>query len=336
MALEIQEKSWNEFWARHWRIDQRHKILGIFDYDRQLVAFVEHVCQLAPGNRVLDLGCGGGDQAQVFARRGYEVVGIDIAPPLISFARQQFEEEGLSGTFIAGDMRAINYDAEFDACVTLSGTFGFFGDAEDQKLLVLICKALKPGGKVFINFVAPNQYRGHERTWSEIENGWRLREEWFDSETSTYRSRTFLILEDGTLVKPKPEPGYHADEAIRCYSIPEMQALLAVAGLRYIASYSSRELALPPRELTPDAVRNVVVAERPREKSVEMNALRKSSMSKFHVRPLDRNNEHWVSQFIVEQWGAEIVVARGTTYRPATLPGFVALQKDEKVSHRGR
>ena len=263
MALMIQEKSWNEFCARYWRVDQRHKIPGIFEWDRQLVDFIEHTCELTLGDRVLDLGCGGGDQAKVFAQKGYEVVGIDIAPPLIAFAKQQFEAGGLNGTFIAQDMRASDYDAEFDACMILSGTFGFFGDAEDQKLMLSICKAVKPGGKVFINSVAPNQFQGHKRTWSEIEGGWQLREEWFDSETSTYRSRTFLILKNGTLVKPKTEPGYHADEAIRCYSIPEMQALLAVAGLRYIASYSSRELALPPVPLASGAVRNIVVAERP-------------------------------------------------------------------------
>ena len=128
--LRVQERSWNEFWAKHWRVDQRHKIPGIFEWDRQLIAFIEHVCQLTPGDRVLDLGCGGGDQAKVFAQKGYEVVGIEIAPALVAFAEQQFARAGLSGTFIAGDMRAIEYDAEFDACVILSGTFGFFGDVE--------------------------------------------------------------------------------------------------------------------------------------------------------------------------------------------------------------
>jgi SAM-dependent methyltransferase len=261
--LRVQEKSWNEFWARHWRIDQRHKIPGIFDYDRRLAEFIEYVCELTPGDRVLDLGCGGGDQAKVLAQKGYEVVGIDIAPALVAFAEHQFAQAGLSGIFVVRDMRAIEYETEFDACVILSGTFGFFGDAGDQELLLSICKTLKPGGKAFVSFVAPNQYRGHERTWSEIENGWQLREEWFDSESSTYRSRTFLIMRDGTLIKPKAEPGYHADEAIRCYSIPEMRQMLTDAGLRYVASYSSRDLALPPRELPHDTVRNVVVAERP-------------------------------------------------------------------------
>src|SRR4030042_2343950 len=109
--LKTIEKTWNEFWAIYWRIDHRHSIPGIFEWDKQLVNFIEHVCQLSPGARILDLGCGGGDQAKVFASKGYEVVGIDIAPPLIEFARQQFQKPGLKSTFIVGDMRAINYNA---------------------------------------------------------------------------------------------------------------------------------------------------------------------------------------------------------------------------------
>jgi 2-polyprenyl-3-methyl-5-hydroxy-6-metoxy-1,4-benzoquinol methylase len=94
--LKTIEKSWNEFWAYYWRITDRHKIPGIFEWDKKLVDFIEHVCELSPGNRVLDLGCGGGDQAKVFAQKGYEVVGIDIAPSLIEYAKKQFKENNLS------------------------------------------------------------------------------------------------------------------------------------------------------------------------------------------------------------------------------------------------
>ncbi len=260
--LKVVEKTWNEFWAAYWRIDHRHSIPGIFEWDRQLVNFIENVCQLSPGARILDLGCGGGDQAKVFAQKGYEVVGIDIAPSLIEFAKRQFQKEGLKGIFIVGDMRAIDYDAEFDACVILSGTFGFFSDIENQNLLRSICRAIKVGGKVFIMFLSANRPIKHSRSWSEIKDGWELNERWFDTETNTYRSRIFIIRKDGTLLRPKTEPGYHANEVIRCYTIPEMRSMLSRAGLRYLASYSDDDLSIPPKPLAPESDRNIVVAER--------------------------------------------------------------------------
>jgi len=262
--LRVIEKSWSEFWATYWRIDHRHRIPGIFEWDRQLVDFIEAACKLHPGDRILDLGCGGGDQARVFAQRGYEVVGWDIAPPLIEFARRQFRKERLKGEFLAGDMRKIKYREEFDACLLLSGTFGFFLDEGDQKLLDSIHRALKPGGKTFIMFLSPRQQDKHERSWSEIEDGWELSEAWFDAETSTYRSRIFLIRKDGALIRPKVESGYHADEAIRCYTVPEMRGMLKKAGLKYLAGYSSKDLSLPPRPPAPEAERNIIISERPR------------------------------------------------------------------------
>jgi len=259
--LKIIEKSWNEFWAAYWRIDDRHRIPDIYDWDQRLVTFIEHVCQLRHGARVLDLGCGGGDQAKVFAERGYDVVGIDIAPSLIEFAKKQFKEDGLKGTFIIGDMRDIDYWAEFDLCVILSGTFGFFSNEENQKLLQSIRKALKIGGKVFIMFISANRPTEHNRTWSEIEDGWELSETWFDNETGTYRGKVFIIKNDGTIIRPKSESGYHANETIRCYTIPEIQTMFSEAGLIYLASYSSKNLSVPPRQPTPEIVRNIVVGE---------------------------------------------------------------------------
>lgn len=57
------------------------------------------------GARVLDAGCGTGAMAEELARRGAEVVGVDIAPNLIDIATRRLDP-ALAGriTFRAGDM----------------------------------------------------------------------------------------------------------------------------------------------------------------------------------------------------------------------------------------
>lgn len=50
----------------------------------------------------------------------------------------------------------------------------------------------------------------------------------------------------------------------------------------------------------------------------------------FHIRPLDASDTGWVLNFITERWGYPIV-AHGVIYYPHGLPGFVAIQEDEKV-----
>ena len=56
-----------------------------------------------------------------------------------------------------------------------------------------------------------------------------------------------------------------------------------------------------------------------------------SVMPKDITRPTNDDDRAWVSRFIAEHWGAEIVVSRGVVYHPQDLPGFVAIQEGEKV-----
>ena len=44
----------------------------------------------------------------------------------------------------------------------------------------------------------------------------------------------------------------------------------------------------------------------------------------MNIRSLSPADCDWVTRHVREHWGAEIVVAHGTLYHPAALPGFVA------------
>lgn len=254
------EKTWNEFWAYYWRVTCRHQIPGIFEWDKRLVNLIESVCKVTPPMSVLDLGCGGGDQAKIFAERGYTVVGIDIAKPLIEHVQKLFEKNGLTGTFIADDMRNIEYNDEFDLCTLLSGTFGFFDDNENFELLKKIHRALNKNGKVFIMYLSPFMEHKRRRTWKEIDGGYQLSEQWYDMQTATYRGTIRLIMNDGTVLVPKVEPSYHANEVIRCYTIPEMEGLLKNADFGDIKHISRKQIDNPDVVIEPWDARDIVVA----------------------------------------------------------------------------
>ena len=256
--LKVEEKKWNDYWAYYWRVTQLHNIPGIAEWDKKLVNFIEHVLDLSPGDRILDLACGGGDQSKLLAKKGYDILGIDIAPSLVDYARNQFKEQGLKGEFIVGDMTKFDYDGEFNAVLILSGSFGFFDDNTNQEVLERISKALKPGGKLFIMFQSAHTQVKHQHHWSECDNGWQMTETWFDAETCRRMSTVFIIKKDGTILKPASEKGYHAMEAIRCYSIPELQTMFKKAGLEYLDSYSDQAMKVPAPELKPDTPRNII------------------------------------------------------------------------------
>jgi SAM-dependent methyltransferase len=66
--------------------------------EREAEAFVERL-GIIPGMKVLDVACGTGNVAVPAARKGAQVVGIDIAPNLLEQARQRAVAESLEATF---------------------------------------------------------------------------------------------------------------------------------------------------------------------------------------------------------------------------------------------
>ena len=72
------------------------------------------------GWRILDAGCGTGAMSLELARRGADVVGIDLAPEIIRFARETWPVDHGTGSvsFHSGDMLAPSF-GEFDAVVAM-------------------------------------------------------------------------------------------------------------------------------------------------------------------------------------------------------------------------
>jgi SAM-dependent methyltransferase len=93
------------------------------------VAFLVDVLGLAPGMRVLDVGCGPGRHAHALGARGIEVVGVDISATFIDLARA-IPTPGV--TFQRADARHLAFEGEFDAVISLcQGAFGLTGGPAD-------------------------------------------------------------------------------------------------------------------------------------------------------------------------------------------------------------
>lgn len=54
-------------------------------------------------------------------------------------------------------------------------------------------------------------------------------------------------------------------------------------------------------------------------------------MKSFQIRPLNKDDLHWIVGFLKEQWGSTKAVTRGRIHHADELPGFMAVQGDEPV-----
>jgi ubiquinone/menaquinone biosynthesis C-methylase UbiE len=96
----------------------------------RLVSQAEHwrrplICdgtQLAPGTRLLEVGCGVGAVLAVLGQEypGLELTGVDIEPRQLEFARGHLERSGVEATLVDGDANALPFeDASFDHVWTM-------------------------------------------------------------------------------------------------------------------------------------------------------------------------------------------------------------------------
>lgn len=94
--------------------------------------------------RVVEFGCGTGWLSLILAERGYEVVGVDIAPEAITIAEQLRDERGLkNATFQLGDYEEIHIAPPAD-CVIFHDAL-HHAESEAAAMRTAFA-ALKPGG----------------------------------------------------------------------------------------------------------------------------------------------------------------------------------------------
>ena len=104
--------------------------------------------RLAPAEGVtwVDLACGTGAMAELAARRGADVTGIDLAPALIETAQERAREQGLDIDYRVGDCENLDVpDASFDA---LSSTFGIMFAPDHEATAHELARIVKPGGRI--------------------------------------------------------------------------------------------------------------------------------------------------------------------------------------------
>lgn len=96
------------------------------------------------GMTVLDLGCGGGFMAEVLARKGASVVGVDPSAPAIEAARAHAGAEGLSIDYRVGSGEHVPMETASADCVVCVDVLEHVESLD--RVLDEIRRVLKPGG----------------------------------------------------------------------------------------------------------------------------------------------------------------------------------------------
>ncbi|MDE2668891.1 MAG: methyltransferase domain-containing protein [Chloroflexota bacterium] len=216
------------------------------------VAFIEQVLGLTEPCDLLDLCCGPGRHSVRLARLGHRVTGVDISAYNLEKAVERAAEFGVEVDWREADMRETGLpESSQDAAINMFTAFGFFDDAENQRVLEEIARVLRPGGRFLIDLVNRDSLmRRHQpRMWSERHNGaFLLQEHAFDSATGYQTTNWTVLKADGERIEQS--------FTLRVYTLQELEVRMALAGLTVEDAWGGLDGA----ELTMDSHRLVIRA----------------------------------------------------------------------------
>jgi demethylmenaquinone methyltransferase/2-methoxy-6-polyprenyl-1,4-benzoquinol methylase len=111
---------------------------------------------IKPGDKVIYLGAGAGEDAVMAARAGAIVTCIDISQGMLDRVQRRFDAEGLSVELICGDAYEHDRLGHYDICAA-NYFLNIFRRADMQKMMAFSATLVRPGGLYLIADVARSQ-----------------------------------------------------------------------------------------------------------------------------------------------------------------------------------
>ncbi len=208
--------------------------------------YVEKVIQKnkVKASMILELGCGTGSFGIEMAKRGYEMICLDLSSDMLDMASEKAAEAGADILFLNQDMSSFELYGTVDVIVCLLDSFNYLiKPAQAQKMLKLVHNYLNPGG-LFI-FDVNTEYK-FENVLSDnlfYEIGDDITYIWeneYDPKSKKARFDLTFFVREGQLYRRFDETHYE-----RAYNHGEITELINKSGLEFVAVYNHLTLKKP-------------------------------------------------------------------------------------------
>lgn len=156
-------KDISEFWSRHPNNDiylRNHPDVTpgskeyfeiILSARRKYIYYLQSMQEWldgSPSKELLEIGCGMGTDALVFAQQGFSITGIDLSPVHIDLAKNLFELHSIPGNFMKGNAENTPFSDDIFGCVY---SFGVLHHTPDTaKAIQEVYRMLVPSGRAVL------------------------------------------------------------------------------------------------------------------------------------------------------------------------------------------
>ena len=107
---------------------------------------------------LLDLGCGLGRHALLFARSGFKTTAVDLSEDAVSFLRRACKDNDLDILSRVADMTELPFNSDAFDCIFAMHSAGHCDTAGMKRIMSEIRRVLKPNGAVFMTLCSKETY----------------------------------------------------------------------------------------------------------------------------------------------------------------------------------
>ncbi len=192
---------------------------------------------------VLDLACGTGNITIPMAKRGYDMIGLDLSCEMLNIARNKAAEENLDILFLNQNMCEMELFGTVDAIVCALDGLNYITDPEDLKQIFrLVENYLNPGGVMIFDLNTEHKLRdilgGNTYVMEEQGIYYVWQSEFFEDEKICEFELNFFCEQEDKSYKRFDE-----FQAERAYSPEEISTLVKGAGLDVAGIYRPFEFS---------------------------------------------------------------------------------------------
>lgn len=195
---------------------------------------------------VLDLACGTGSLSWLLAKRGYEVIGVDISPDMLAQAMDKAEEEmETPPVFLCQAMEHLDLYGTVDACICMLDSVNHV--VKPQILLQAFSRVhlfLEPGGLFLFDILTREHFKSLDGDMfiDETEDAYCVWRTDYEEKRAVCTYIMDVFFRQGELWTREQEI-----QEERAYTEEEIEALLNKVGFQQIQQHGALEMA-PPRK----------------------------------------------------------------------------------------